>query len=121
MVQQLSPDSPPSVAEVLHERYARHLPDTLERLAGPQHGPVGLPLHIAWSGLRTCDLDRLRQCMSLYRTVLAEGQRDDIIRFLNRDLFFAQWPVMRTLISRHVREAWEGSFPELTHGASATA
>ena len=68
------------------------LPDTLEALAGPGHGLVDLPLHIAWSGLRAYDLDRPRQRMSLYRTVLAEGQCDDITCFLNRDLLLTQDP-----------------------------
>ncbi|GGN46036.1 hypothetical protein [Streptomyces fuscichromogenes] len=121
MVQQSSSDVTPSVAEVLHERYAARLPDALEDLGGPEHGPVELPLHVVWSGLRTYDLDRPRQCMGLYRTVLAEGQRDDITGFLNRGLLLAQWPLMRTMISRHVREAWEAAFPELAHRASAAA
>ncbi|MFJ5843235.1 hypothetical protein ACIQGO_42075 [Streptomyces shenzhenensis] len=121
MVQQSSPGATPSVADVLHERYAGRLPAALEELGGPQHGLVELPLHIVWSGLRTYDLDRPRQCMGLYRTVLAEGQRDDITRFLHRDLLLAQWPLMRTMISRHVREAWETTFPELAHRASAAA
>ncbi|MDQ1005827.1 hypothetical protein QFZ82_000312 [Streptomyces sp. V4I23] len=121
MVQQSSPDATPSVADVLHERYVGRLPGTLEELDGPEHGPVELPLHIVWSGLRTYDLDRPRQCMGLYRTVLAEGQREDITRFLNRDLLLSQWPLMRTMISRHVREAWEAAFPELAHRASAAA
>lgn len=73
MVQQSSSDATPSAAEVLHERYTRRLPDALEDLGGPEHGPVELSLHMVWSGLRTYDLDRPRQCMSLYRTALAEG------------------------------------------------
>jgi hypothetical protein len=113
MVQQPRPDARPPVTAVLYERYAGRLPDTLEALAGPEHGLVDLPLHIAWSGLRTYDLDRPRQRMSLYRTVLAEGQREDITCFLNRDLLLAQWPTMRIMISRHVRDAWETAFPEL--------
>ena len=121
MVQQPRPDTRPPVAEVLYERYAGRLPATLQALAGPQHGLVDLPLHIAWSGLRTYDLDQPRQRMSLYRTVLAEGQRDDLTCFLNRDLLLAQWPTMRTMISRHVREAWETAFPDLGRLASGTA
>ncbi|MEV5957514.1 hypothetical protein ACFXDF_31560 [Streptomyces sp. NPDC059426] len=85
---------------MLYERYAGRLPDALEALAGPAHSFVDLPLHIAWSGLRTYDLDRPRQRMSLYRSVLAEGQREDITCFLNRDLLLALWPTMRTMISR---------------------
>ncbi|MFE1384485.1 transcriptional regulator [Streptomyces sp. NPDC058740] len=80
-----------------------------------------LPLHVAWSGLRTYDLDRPRLRMGMYRTVLAEGQRDDLVRLLNRDLLLDQWPVLRTLVSRHVRDVWEEAFPELTTVSTATA
>ena len=47
--------------------------------------------------------------MSLYRIVLAEGQRDDLLLYL-----VGQWPVLRTLVSRHIRSVWESAFPELT-------
>ncbi|MCX4861521.1 hypothetical protein OG263_49045 [Streptomyces canus] len=103
----------PSAADILRRRYPGRLPDSLEDLAGPAHGRIDLPLHVAWSGLRTYDLDRPRQRMSLYRTVLAEGQGIDIISLLNRDLPLDLWPCMRTMISRHVREVWEETFPEL--------
>ncbi|MEV4974992.1 hypothetical protein ACWDBF_33940 [Streptomyces angustmyceticus] len=120
MVQQPCPDAGPPVAEMLYERYAGRLPDTLEALAGPEHGLIDLPLQIASSGFRTYGLGRPRQRMSIYRTVLAEGQRDDITCFLNRDLLLAQWPTMRTMISGHVRDAWETAFPELERWASGT-
>lgn len=103
---------------VLRARYARRLPASLGELTGPVEGRVALPLHVAWSGLRTYDLDQPRQCMSLYRTVLAEGQHDDLVAFLNRDLLLAQWSDLRTLISRHIRTVWEEAFPELAHHAS---
>ncbi|MBR8642145.1 hypothetical protein KEF29_29550 [Streptomyces tuirus] len=101
------------VVDVLRARYARRLPASLGDLAGPVQGPVELRLHVAWSGLRTYDLDRPRQRMSLYRTVLAEGQRADLVAFLNRDLLLAQWPDLRTLISTHIRVVWEEAFSEL--------
>jgi len=52
--------------------------------------------------------------MTLYRIVLAEGQRADILRCLNRDLLLSQWPVLRVLIGRHVSKVWEAAFPELS-------
>ncbi|NEC89657.1 hypothetical protein [Streptomyces sp. SID12501] len=113
--------SSPSTADVLRARYAYRLPDAIEDLAGPTHGQVPLPLHIAWSGLRSYDLDRPRQRMSLYRTVLAEGQRDDVAAFLHRDLLIEQWPVLRTLISRHIRTVWEEHFPELVRRTGPTS
>ncbi|MEU2896920.1 hypothetical protein ACWC4E_09045 [Streptomyces sp. NPDC001273] len=76
----------PSAAEMLRARYASRLPKGLDELTGPAHGQVELPLHVARSGLRAYDLDRPRQRMSLYRTVLAEGRRQDLLAFLNRDL-----------------------------------
>ncbi|WP_260326243.1 transcriptional regulator [Streptomyces sp. TLI_185] len=65
------------------------------------------------SGLRTLDLDLPRQGMSLYRTVLAEGMRDDLRRFLNKGILLELWPVLHKLISTAIKDAWEEAFPEL--------
>ncbi|ANW22630.1 hypothetical protein [Streptomyces clavuligerus] len=109
----------PSAAEILRARYAARLPGALDDLDGPRHGNVALPLHVVWSGLRTFDLDRPRSRMSLYRTVLAEGQRDDVTAYLDADLLTGLWPVLRTLIPRAARDAWENAFPRLAPGAVA--
>ena len=103
----------PDRAPVLEARYKGRLPGSLDDLAGPATGTVQLPLHVAWSGLTSFDLARARPCMTLYRIVLAEGQRDDILRYLNRDLLLGQWPVLRKLVSRHICRVWEAAFPEL--------
>ncbi|MGW0549968.1 hypothetical protein [Streptomyces altiplanensis] len=95
------------------------MPASLDQLAGPKNAVVELPLHVAWSGLRAYDLERPRLRMSLYRTVLAEGQHEDIVTLLNRDLLLAQWPGLRSLVSRHLREVWEEAFPELPTAGSA--
>ncbi|OMI33767.1 hypothetical protein SPAR_39825 [Streptomyces sparsogenes DSM 40356] len=42
--------------------------------------------HVAWSGLTRFDLDRPRSRMSMYRTVLAEGQHDVNLSHLHRRL-----------------------------------
>jgi hypothetical protein len=110
-----------SRAEVLEERYRSRLPASLDDLAGPVEGTVQLPLHVAWSGLTAFDLDRPKPRMSLYRVVLAEGQRDDVIAFLNKDLLLGQWPVLRALVSRHIRTVWESAFPELARERSVQA
>ncbi|MFI8194822.1 transcriptional regulator [Streptomyces sp. NPDC085946] len=94
----------PSVLEVPRDRFTRRRPVTLEELAGPAHGTVGLSLHLAWSGLTRFDLDQPRPRMSCYRIVLTEGQRDNLIHYLNRDLLTSMWPVLRTLVSRDLRE-----------------
>ncbi len=111
----------PSVSEVRRDRFARRLPATLAELAGPAHGTVGLPLHLAWSGLTRLDLDQPRLRMSCYRIILAEGQHDDLTRYLNRDLLISMWPVLRTLISRDIRDVWESAFTEPAPGARAAA
>ncbi|MEU5977547.1 hypothetical protein [Streptomyces sp. NPDC047315] len=117
-----SPAAPtPTAAEILSARYRSRLPASLEELAGPERGAVALPLHVAWSGLRTYDLDRPRSRMSLYRTVLAEGQHDDLVAFLNADLLTSQWPFLRTLVSRNVRDVWEDAFPTLRPATTSAA
>ncbi|QDQ16743.1 hypothetical protein FH965_35420 [Streptomyces spectabilis] len=107
--------------EVLRARYTGQLPAQLEDLAGPAHGTVDLPLHVVWSGLRSFGLERPRLRMSLYRTVLAEGLRQDVVTYLNRDLLLTQWPALRTLISRPIRDVWEARFPDLPARTKAAA
>ncbi|WMX46233.1 transcriptional regulator [Streptomyces roseicoloratus] len=111
----------PSVPEVRRTRYARRLPAKLSELGGPAHGHVALPLHLSWSGLARFDLDQPRLRMSCYRIVLAEGQHDDLVHYLNRDLLVAMWPVLRTLISRDIRDVWENAFNELAPDDQAAA
>ena len=110
-----------SAVKVLEARYRGRLPQSLDDLAGPMSGTVQLPMHVAWSGLTAFDLDHPRPRMSLYRAVMAEGQRDDLVAYLNNDLLLGQWPVLRTLISRHIRNAWEAAFPELALRRAAQA
>ena len=105
--------APVSRAAVLEERYRSRLPETLDDLAGPAHGTVQLPLHVAWSGQTAFNLDLPKACMHMYRIVLAEGQRGDVAAYLNRDLLLGQWPVLRNLVSRTVRKVWEAGFPDL--------
>ena len=106
--------APVSRAAVLEERYRSRLPATLDELAGPGHGTVQLPLHVAWSGQTAFNLDLAKACMHMYRVVLAEGQRGDVAAYLNRDLLLTQWPVLRNLVGRPVRKVWESAFPELS-------
>ncbi|MFE8950385.1 hypothetical protein [Streptomyces sp. NPDC007856] len=103
----------PVRAEVLRDRYYSRLPKSLQELAGPAEGTVDLPLHIVWSGRTSYSLDRPKSRMTLYRTVLAEGLREDLTAFLHHRLLAEQWPVLRRLVSPHIREAWEDAFPEL--------
>ncbi|MEE1795276.1 transcriptional regulator [Streptomyces sp. BE308] len=113
--------SQPSLSDLRRAKFARRTPAALSELVGPEHGTVRLPLHLAWSGLTMFDLDQPRLRMSYYRIVLAEGQHDDLVRYLNRGVLVSLWPTLRTLISRDVREVWEHSFDELANSAQAAA
>ncbi|CAL9607544.1 hypothetical protein [Streptomyces sp. enrichment culture] len=113
-----------AVAEDLalyREKFRRRLPESLDELHGPSQGIVELPLHMAWSGMTSYDLGKPRQRMGLYRTVLHEGLRDDLPRYLNQDLLLELWPVLRTLVGRSVRAVWENAFPELATRTRAAA
>jgi hypothetical protein len=112
--------APVSRAAALEERYRSRLPRSLDDLTGPGNGTVQLPLHVAWSGQTAFNVDLPKPCMHLYRVVLAEGQRNDVASYLNRDLLVRQWPDLRNLVSRTVRKVWEAAFPELTEGQPAT-
>ncbi|MEV0263145.1 transcriptional regulator [Streptomyces sp. NPDC050617] len=111
----------PGLSDLRRAKFARRLPAALSELAGPEHGMVSLPVHLAWSGLTTFDIDQPRLRMSYYRIVLAEGQHDDLVQYLNRDLLVSLWPTLRTLVSRDVRAVWESSFAELAQSAQAAA
>lgn len=95
------------------EKFRRRLPSDLRELRGPADGVVEPPATVVWSGLRAFDLGNERQRMSLYRTVLAEGMREDLCALLNRDLLLRLWPTLRILVSTTVRGVWEEAFPEL--------
>jgi hypothetical protein len=103
------------------EKFRRRLPESLDELHGPTQGVVELPLHLAWSGMTSYDMSKPRQRMGLYRTVLHEGLRDDLPRYLNRDLLLHLWPVLRTLVGRTVRTVWEDAFPQLASRTQAAA
>jgi hypothetical protein len=56
----------------------------------------------------------------MYHIVLTDGQRDDLTAYVNRNLLVSHWPVLRRLVGRAVRDAWESAFPELSGGHPAT-
>ncbi|WP_405969052.1 hypothetical protein OG496_00560 [Streptomyces sp. NBC_00988] len=105
-------------------KFVQRLPTSLEELDGPAQGVVQLPLHMAWSGLSAYDLGKPRQRMGLYRTVLHEGLREDLPRYLNQELLLQMWPLLRTLAGRTVRTVRtvrEDTFPQLAARARAAA
>ncbi|MFE8944906.1 hypothetical protein [Streptomyces sp. NPDC007856] len=84
------------------EKFRRRLPESLDEMT-------------------SYDMSKPRQRMGLYRTVLHEGLRDDLPRYLNRDLLLQLWPVLRTLVGRTVRTVWEDAFPQLASRTRAAA
>jgi hypothetical protein len=104
---------PAHPAELIHARYQRRLPGSLDELAGPERGTVQLPLHVAWSGMTAFDVDHPKRCMHMYQIVLTEGQRSDVVSYINRQLLVSHWPVLRKLVGRVIRDVWESAFPEL--------
>ncbi|MFI8537509.1 hypothetical protein ACIGMX_45615 [Streptomyces aquilus] len=118
------PDSAGAYAEDLslyRQKFHQRLPASLDELRGPVRGVVDLPPHVAWSGLTSYDLDKPRQRMGLYRTVLHEGLREDLTAFLNHDVLLELWPTLRRLVGRTVRTVWEEAFPQLASRGRAAA
>jgi hypothetical protein len=106
---------------VLEQRYRSRLPCSLGDLAGPEHGTVQLPLHIAWSGLTAFDVQRPPLCISMYHIVLTEGLAEDLVAFINPRLLTSHWPTLRKVVGRVIRDVWESAFPELAEGSPAVS
>ncbi|MDG4793242.1 hypothetical protein [Micromonospora sp. WMMD1082] len=92
---------------------ADRIPASLDLLTGPDHGRLALPVRLAWSGLTEFNVGDARQRLTLYRTLLDCGQREDIIRYVNATLLRADWPRIRRLTSRRLVALWERQLPEL--------
>ncbi|MER6442773.1 hypothetical protein ABT275_41685 [Streptomyces sp. NPDC001185] len=78
-----------------------------------------LPLHLAWSGLRTFDLGDEKLLLGMYRIVLLNGKYGDYSRYLDAGLLVAHWPILRKMLGRGVRTAWENRFSQLRSAAAA--
>jgi hypothetical protein len=87
--------------------FAHRIPSSLEDLRGPAAGRVELPLHVAWSGRRVYDVGQEDQRLVLYALLLAEAQRTDLERFVNRESLVSMWPRLRRLLGPHARREWE--------------
>ncbi|MFE6485144.1 hypothetical protein ACFVGN_19685 [Streptomyces sp. NPDC057757] len=82
-------------------------------------GTVTLPLHLAWSGLRTFDLGDEKLLLGMYRIVLLNGRYEDFTGYLDSGLLVSRWPVLRKMLGRGVRGAWEDRFAVLRPTAAA--
>jgi hypothetical protein len=96
-----------ALADVLSWRrgQAARIPARLDELRGPAVGTVVLPVHLTWQGLREFDVSDGPSRLRLYTIVLSQGTRSDIARFLHPGLLHHDWPQLRGLVSREVRDA----------------
>ncbi|NES16947.1 MULTISPECIES: hypothetical protein [Micromonospora] len=92
---------------------AERIPAALDQLQGPDHGRVSLPVRLAWSGPTEFNVTDPGQRLTLYRTLMDCGQRDDIVRYVNPTLLRRDWPRIRRLTARRVVALWERRMPDL--------
>jgi hypothetical protein len=83
------------------------LPKRIEDLRGPVKGVVLLPRNLSWPGMRECDVSDDRGRRSLYCMLLAQGQRNDIARFINGGLLREDWPLIRNSLDARLRRRCE--------------
>ena len=96
-----------TLADLLSRRrgQAARIPQRLADLRGPTQGVVVLPRHLTWYGLREFDICDAPSRVALYTIVLSQGTRNDIARFLHPELLRQDWPQLRGLVTREVRNA----------------
>ncbi|MDR2986462.1 MAG: hypothetical protein LBV34_16640 [Nocardiopsaceae bacterium] len=92
---------------IAHKPPGRHgsggrLPGRIDDLRGPARGVIRLPKYMSWPGLRECDVgdDRLRR--HLYGMLLAQGEHNDVARFVNAGLLRQDWPLIKTMLARRL-------------------
>jgi hypothetical protein len=84
-----------------------------DEFAGPATGVVELPNRLYWSGSPRFDVGDKRERLTLYTTLLGEGRREDVARWVNPQLLVADWPNVRRLTARDLISAWESRLPAL--------
>jgi len=60
--------------------------------------------------MRECDVSDDRGRRSLYAMLLAQGQRNDIARFVNSDLLRRDWPLLRNSLNARLSRRCERRF-----------
>jgi hypothetical protein len=101
-----------SLADLLAGRraHAVRLPERLEDLRGPAVGTIMLPKHLAWPGMRECDVTDDATRRSMYGIVLTQGRRNDVARFVNAGLLRQDWPVIKDALDPKLRGTCERRF-----------
>jgi hypothetical protein len=102
--------------------HADRLPERIDELRGPASGVIVLPRHLAFPGMRECDVTDDSTRRSMYGIVLTQGQRNDVARFLNPRLLRQDWPLIRDALDPKLRGTCERRFALGGHaGARAEA
>lgn len=81
--------------------------------AGPSIGLVELPNRLCWSGRPVFDVTDPRRRLTLYTTLIGEGQRADLARWINWAHLIEDWPKVRRLTARDLIGVWEKQLPDL--------
>jgi hypothetical protein len=86
-------------------------------MKGPTAGVVMLPMYLSWPGLRECDVSDERTRRSMYLMLLSQGQRKEIVRFVNATLLATDWPLIADSLDPKLRRWCERRF--VLHGSGA--
>ncbi|GAA2605447.1 hypothetical protein [Paractinoplanes durhamensis] len=81
--------------------------------AGPAVGLVELPNRLCWSGSPVFDVTNPPRRLTLYTTLIGEGQRADLARWINWAHLIEDWPKVRRLTARDLIGVWEKQLPDL--------
>jgi len=108
-----------SLADWLSGRksHAGRLPEGIDELRGPTRGVIVLPRHLAFPGMRECDVTDDTTRRNMYGIVLTQGQRNDVARFLNPHLLRTDWPLIRDTLDPKLRGTCERRFQLGGHAA----
>lgn len=88
------------------------VPESLDRLHGPDHGEVSLPKRILWNPSRPFNLGDDKRAATMLRLVLLEARKnEDLEELVNADLLKKLWGRVR--LPEYIRGSWEQKFPEL--------
>jgi hypothetical protein len=69
-----------------------------------------LPMHLSWPGMRECDVSDDATRRSMYGMLLAQGKRNDIVRFINAELLAADWRLIAESLEPKLRRLCERVF-----------
>ena len=84
-----------------------------DEFAGPSEGTVELPNRLCWSGSPVFDVVDPRRRLTMYLTLIGEGQRADVARWVNREHLRDDWPKVRRLTAKDLITVWETLLPDL--------